>query len=197
VASEQRRLEEAQFYYEQGLEVFQSMDDRRGMAFTLGNLAINAGRESNFSLASEYHERSIELFRDLGDSANLALALANQAETRIQSEEYAAAPPLLVESLRICVDTGSLRNIAQCALVACTLAIRTHRYEEGAVLFGVIERLRAITEMPSVRPGLDQRDDLYTVLMQAFGPVGLSSAALEGRDMTDEQLIDFVSNYGE
>jgi predicted ATPase/DNA-binding SARP family transcriptional activator len=196
VASDESKLTEAHAYYDQSLEAFRAIDDPRGMAFTFGNLAIVAGREGNHSLACEYHESSIGLFREQGDLVNLALALANQAETRLQSEEYALAPALLVESLQIGFETGNLRNVAQCVLVACALAVRQELYEEGAVLVGVLDRLRAVTEMPVVRPGFDRCEDLTASLLARLGPYALSSAATEGSGMTDAQVIETVRRLG-
>lgn len=79
----QRRFAEADALWQQALEIFESLGDRRGQATCLGNLAASASTQGQLKRSIELNVRALKLFRDLrlsGPQARTAYNLALGAE---------------------------------------------------------------------------------------------------------------------
>lgn len=79
----QRRFTEADQQWQQALETFESLGDRRGQATCLGNLAASASTQGKPERSVELNSRALALFRELhlsGPQARTAYNLALSAE---------------------------------------------------------------------------------------------------------------------
>ena len=90
----QKRFAEADQLWQQALEVFEALGDRRGQATCLGNLAASASTQGNLERGVELNSRALALFRELkltGPQARTAynLALAASRDGKLdQAMEY-------------------------------------------------------------------------------------------------------------
>jgi DNA-binding winged helix-turn-helix (wHTH) protein/ATP/maltotriose-dependent transcriptional regulator MalT len=100
------RYEEAEALWSSALEIFESVNDRRGMATSLGNLAAAASVRGLNQRSIELNERALTLFRELdlpGERARTAfnLALIASRQGRLQTAEE-----LLDEAWTLYEQTG-------------------------------------------------------------------------------------------
>lgn len=90
----QKRTAEADQLWQQALEVFEALGDRRGKATCLGNLAASASTQGKLERSVELNARALALFRELkltGPQARTAynLALAASRDGKLgQAMEY-------------------------------------------------------------------------------------------------------------
>ena len=90
----QKRVQEADQLWQQALEVFEALGDRRGQATCLGNLAASASTQGKLERSVELNVRALALFRELkltGPQARTAynLALAASRDGKLdQATEY-------------------------------------------------------------------------------------------------------------
>jgi tetratricopeptide (TPR) repeat protein len=103
----------AQEVFEEGLEIFRALDDRRGVANMLHNMGVVALPQGRDAAAHALHEESLEIFRSLGDRWSIALSLANLGLVALNGGEYGRAHSLLEESLAIRRELGEQQSVAQ------------------------------------------------------------------------------------
>ncbi len=90
----QKRTAEADQLWQQALEVFEALGDRRGQATCLGNLAASASTQGQLERSVELNARALSFFRELrltGPQARTAynLALAATRDGKLdQAKEY-------------------------------------------------------------------------------------------------------------
>lgn len=90
----QKRFVEADQQWQQALETFEALGDRRGQATCLGNLAASASTQGQLERSVELNIRALDLFRELNLPAPLArtaynLALAATRDGKLeQAENY-------------------------------------------------------------------------------------------------------------
>src|SRR6185295_3226636 len=102
------------------------LDDKWGIASSLGNLGIVANDQGDYPLARALHEESLAIRRDLSDKLGVALSLLNLgvvvlAESIRQAQPNKLSPPLFAhaqalyeESLAIRRELADRPGIAEC-----------------------------------------------------------------------------------
>ena len=89
----QKRYAEADLQWQQALDVFEALGDRRGQATCLGNLAASASTQGQLQRSVELNIRALTLFRDLhlsGPQARTAynLALAVNRDGKLEQARH-------------------------------------------------------------------------------------------------------------
>jgi predicted ATPase/Tfp pilus assembly protein PilF len=112
IAEAEGEQEKAIALQERSLEIFQEVDNKRGVAtahLRLGNVSYGQG---NYEEARKGYQKSQLLFRDLGDQRGMAMCLNNLGSIADTLGEYREARWLYRESLAIKWDLGDHRGVA-------------------------------------------------------------------------------------
>jgi len=91
MASRQGDLEAAALRYDQSLECFRRVDDRRGVAMLLNNLGNVARQQGEFERARGLYEQSLEIKRELGERTLVAATLRNLGGLAATQGRYESA----------------------------------------------------------------------------------------------------------
>ena len=99
-------------FHQESLALYQTLDDKRGIAEAFNNLGVQAYYQGNFEEAMPNLQESLKLYRALGDKAGTALVLINLGEVarHLGDQEWAAAR--YSESLTLYRELGDQRWIA-------------------------------------------------------------------------------------
>ena len=98
--------------HEAALALRRRLDDRRGVAASLYNLALAAGEEGDFDRATAFHGEALALRRRLGDRWGTALSLASLGLAAQMQGEDERAVALCQEGLAIARGLDDSRLIA-------------------------------------------------------------------------------------
>jgi len=108
--------------YEESLRLRRELDDRRGTALTLNNLAVVAQLRGDYDRAVALLEESLALFRALGDEWGVALSLLTLGSMAQWQGDLARATTHYEESLALFRALGDTRGIAAALSSLGTLA---------------------------------------------------------------------------
>lgn len=100
--------------YSAALEMFESVDDARGIARCYNNLGIVSVDKGNFIDALRYYEQSLDMHRKLGDEVGTGMCLNNIGEIHRFKGEYELAEELYQESLIGDTERGDRYGQAIC-----------------------------------------------------------------------------------
>jgi predicted ATPase/DNA-binding SARP family transcriptional activator len=135
---------------EEGLDVYRSLGDQRGVARTLSRLGLAAGYQGDLAQGIALHKQCVTIYRELGDGHGLASSLTSLGSLLLMQGDYEQAAALNEESLALYEELGRRDGMP---LSLCNLglaALRQSRYAEALSRFrGGIELAHelAYTEM--------------------------------------------------
>jgi predicted ATPase/DNA-binding SARP family transcriptional activator len=131
---------------EASLTLAREVEDKPGIAHTLGVLGWMAVAQDDYTQAIAWSEESLRLYREIGDKWGIAQALANLGEMRQSEGNYAQATVLYDESLMVCQEAGDKRGIAFVLSMQALLAQHQGDYarvralaEQSLRLFGELK----------------------------------------------------------
>jgi predicted ATPase/DNA-binding CsgD family transcriptional regulator len=189
----------ARTHYAASLRVYRESGDRRGVALTLGNLAVIAEREGKHHEARECLAESLTTARLVGDKRILAAGLNQQVRSALAAKDLPVAVASCVESLQLSVKLQDRRGIAR-ALAGCADVLAAAGRREAALeLRGRAEALldalgvrRSPTEQashawPRSRIRADQESHDAAALVD---PSAVVAARMGRSNLTMEQAID-------
>jgi predicted ATPase len=130
-------------------ELYESCDDRRGVALAVRQQAAAHLRLGSYSQAQMEFEQSLELYRELGDQRMTARGLGYLASLLQVKGEYAQARAVLSDVLRIAQSTGDDRMIPT---IAMNLAETEFALGDGE---GAAARARANLSDPVLQKSCD------------------------------------------
>jgi eukaryotic-like serine/threonine-protein kinase len=108
------KLDDALRNHQQALEIRKKVDDQRGIASTLGQIAQVQDQQGNFNAALATYKEAIEVDRKIGDKTGLARNLMNLGTLYHDHGKYDEALKFTAEALQLYRDTGDELNQAQC-----------------------------------------------------------------------------------
>jgi len=120
--------------HEECLAIRKALDDRMGIAMSLGNLGIVAYFQGDYPLARARQEENVAIARELGDRNKLASALGNLATVAMAQGDLSFAESLLEESLGIVRATGDQASIARTLHNLANVAFDRHDYPSALAL---------------------------------------------------------------
>jgi predicted ATPase/DNA-binding SARP family transcriptional activator/Tfp pilus assembly protein PilF len=116
----------ARTLYKQSYEIFQEIQDRRGVARTLMNLGSLAKEQSEYSAARELYEESLAAWREIGDEQGAAATFGNLGIVAQHQGDYSTAREMYERCLEIRRRIGNGHPLATTLNNLGTLA-----YDEG------------------------------------------------------------------
>jgi non-specific serine/threonine protein kinase len=182
----------ARSFQERSLTLFQKLEDKWGIAFTLTNLGNVSAMQGDYEKARALHGESLRRFREMGDRRGSAYALNNQATLMYRQGDYAAAWENHAESLKIRRELADRRGIAFSLEGIAILAAARQRVERAARLFGAARALRKTIGLP-LAP-VDRADYEHGLALARAGlrEEAFEQAWSEGRAMTWEQAVAYA-----
>jgi tetratricopeptide (TPR) repeat protein len=102
----------SQQMFENSLETYLELNDKRGVAVALNALAVIARDRGKFAAASALFEQCVATWKELGNSTDTARALSNLASVVRLQGDYARAHALYDECLAIFHNAGDSSGIA-------------------------------------------------------------------------------------
>jgi len=178
----------ARHLHEESLALYQSLNDRRGIANALENLGLVTREQGHYAAAQALHEESLAIRRALGDRRGAAISLINLGIVAYGQGDYAAAQALHQESLRIKRALGG-EGIAESLEGLAAVAGAWGEVARAARLLGAADALRAALARP--QPS-DERADQERWIARARATCAADAwhAAWQlGRAMPVEEII--------
>lgn len=185
---------------EEGLAIYEELEDRWGQAIVLRQLGLQAAASSDWAAASHRYGQSMEFFRELGDHHGLGRVLTAAAESAWQQNDNDGAQQLWQEALTLWRNLGSATYTVLCLGGLALVAAAHHDMQKRVSLLGAIAtQLRTLgssrfsafaTMFPTVyRAALDPG----ALIVQAHldDPV-CRDAWKAGRTMSLEEAVSFA-----
>jgi predicted ATPase/transcriptional regulator with XRE-family HTH domain len=98
---------------EESLILYRELEDRKGIAWALNSLGINALNRNEYAKATKLLGESLALRQELGDPWSIAQTLGNFASLAMQQGDYVNAKKYSEESLALFQRAGDPRGIAR------------------------------------------------------------------------------------
>jgi len=102
----------AREYYLQSKRLYESVDDKGGVADELNNIGLVELIQGNFPAAKQILLESLEIRRQIGDRAALPTTLSNLGDICIHEGDYEQAEKFHMEALEVRLDIGNKRGLA-------------------------------------------------------------------------------------
>ena len=102
----------AKAYGEDGLRIYQALDDPAGIGWSYGNLGLIADADEDYDRARDFYERALALFRQIEDRTHTHFMLGNLGLIAHFQGDHRRAAQLLEESLIISRELGNQTSIA-------------------------------------------------------------------------------------
>jgi predicted ATPase/class 3 adenylate cyclase/DNA-binding CsgD family transcriptional regulator len=98
--------------FQESLQIYQGLGDKRGMADSLYRLGSWAGNLGDFAQAWAFYDQSLALSRELGYQQGIVYALCDLGHVCWHRGDYLPARALLEEGLALCRALGQKRRLA-------------------------------------------------------------------------------------
>ena len=99
-------------FHQESLELYQALNDQRGIAEALHNLGVQSYSQGNFEQALPQLQESLKLYRMLGNRLGMAYALISLGEVARYQEDPESATACYEESLTLFRALGDQRWVA-------------------------------------------------------------------------------------
>lgn len=126
---------QARSFFQQTLEIFRELNDKRGIASSWVNLGLVASMQGNHSEARAFYEKALALHREIGNLVGVANALGNLGGVAWEQGEYATARSYYEEELAIRRQLKEPEGIASSLGVLGGLAQLEGEYDRAVALF--------------------------------------------------------------
>ncbi len=177
----------ARTYYEACLDRRRRLDDRRGIASTLGNLGNVALHQGAYTEAQSLYEESLSLFRELKEPRGIANSLQNLGNIAADQSDYATAQRLYEESLRL------FRALEDRQSVANLLSnLGTAAREQGALDYA----RRLFEESLMILQELGAKNGV-AIALQNLGYIALDQRDTSGARSAHEQSLTLFQELGD
>lgn len=173
----------ARHFWEEGLAIWQELDDKEGVAKLLNSLASIALAQGDLATARSLMEESLAAWRELGDKPGIAALLNNLGLVALEQNDYAAAHSFYEEGLALKRGLGDWRGVANSlhglgdvAFAQSDYATARSRYEES------LEAARKLGDKQAIAHLLEAFVFLATVQGQPECALQLAGAAAALRE---------------
>lgn len=147
LAETQGDYHRAQTLHKQALEISRAIEDRLGIARSLGNLGVVAFDRRDDDKAVALLDESLELARESGNDFLIATALNDQGRVAYEQGDLERAESLYRESLGLRRRIGSESDIARTLNNLGGVALQMGNFARAAELFGEsLELYRAVSD---------------------------------------------------
>lgn len=114
VSETMTRLEDAQRYYQESLDIFLQIDDTMGIAGAYTNLANLARRNGNYAHAKELYQASLERFESLNFAWGTAFTMTSLGTLLDELKEHQEAKNLHTRAVALCRSVEHKWGLAFC-----------------------------------------------------------------------------------
>jgi predicted ATPase len=126
----------AHSFLEAGLRLMREVDDKPGIALSLGFLGSLFYRQGRYAEARPRFEESLRIWREMGSYSYSAWSLYTLGYVALRQYEGQHAAALLAESLALCRELGEAHGLARCLAGLAEVAQAAGELERAARLFG-------------------------------------------------------------
>jgi predicted ATPase/DNA-binding CsgD family transcriptional regulator len=185
--------DKAEQLLDKSLALRREVGDPWCIAVTLQNFIALALQRNDYASAGEFAEETIAWFQRAGYQRGVARTLVDLTDIALHDKEYIKANNLLIQSLSYLVQIRDKWSVASVLERLATLASKLGNFERAAKLFGAAESFREMLGMPLQ----GYEDDAYkrevVTVRENLSEITLTQAWARGRDMTLDQVVEFVS----
>lgn len=146
-------------HYQRSLSIQEKLDDERGKAHTLNNIANLLYHQKDYAESLEYHRKSLEIKKQLNDQKGVAVSKNNMASIYRRLGEVDRAVELGQESLQIGEELGiaSVQQDAAQFLYEAYSQMGNHR-----------EALRMHEKFIAMRDSISSKENQQEIMHQQF-----------------------------
>jgi tetratricopeptide (TPR) repeat protein len=174
---------------QEGLALFQALDDMRGVADALDSLGVVAFARNDLAQAVARFETALSLARTLAEPGLAADILGDVAHASLVRGDLARARPAFDETLSLALTLANRNLIAWCVAGFAGLAL-VARDAEGAVrLFAAAAAIRAAGHAPLRASVAARYDGMIAEARAAMDPAAFAAAWTRGQRLTMEEAI--------
>jgi DNA-binding SARP family transcriptional activator/tetratricopeptide (TPR) repeat protein len=192
----QKRLSEAESYFDAALEIFQAEGDVHGEALVLRNAAFVDRLRGNVEIMHARYAEALVKMRYVGDLIGEANILRSIAKFRIDEGDLGEARDMLASALRLCQEANYRRGVAQVASRSAELELLTGQVANARQLLNsVLDTVREIGDR------IGEAHALYGLGMVRRREGRLETAettlahALAIAEQVDDRLIEGQAHY--
>jgi predicted ATPase/DNA-binding XRE family transcriptional regulator len=120
---------------ERSLVQFRELEDKRGLAYTLGSLSFVAIGQGRYDRGSALLEEATSLFLDIGDAWAASALRNNLAAIPLNLGDYERAALIAGEGLALAREVGDNLNGCASLGILATVALTGGEYERATTLF--------------------------------------------------------------
>ncbi len=131
----QGEYERAAILLQEGLALFQKLEDRQGVADSFNNLGLVAWHQGDYERSQAAHEKALVLRRQLRDKRGIAGSLGNLAVVASCQGDYERARALYHESLALFRELKDKQNVALSLNNLGTIVMNQREYGQARGLF--------------------------------------------------------------
>lgn len=102
----------ARSYGEEGLRIYQALEDKAGIGWSYGNLGLIADAGEDYERATDLYERALAIFREIGDETHTHFMLGNLGLIAHLQDDQDRATKLLEEALSTSRELGNQNSVA-------------------------------------------------------------------------------------
>jgi non-specific serine/threonine protein kinase len=182
--------------FEESLERFQAIGDKRGIARVLGSLAEHARGDEDYPRAIDAFEKSLVLLREVKDSHGIADNATNLAYVFYHCGEYERARVLLDESLLLYREVASAYSVAWVLVGWAGIERVQGDPRKAATLMGAANALAAAGG--TLFDPNDQRDreEIEAAIRADLSELEWGQAQDRGGIMSMDEAIAYSVGYG-
>jgi predicted ATPase/DNA-binding CsgD family transcriptional regulator/Tfp pilus assembly protein PilF len=173
--------------FEESLEVWRTVGDKKRIATALSTLGVAAQRQGDYEQATARFEEGLPLLREVGEKQWTAIVLSSLGLTLFYQGNHERARALCEESLALFRDSGDTRGIAS---VLTNLGMMSLEQGDDA------QATRLCEESLSLRREMgDKGGSAHTLLM--LGRVALSGHQYQQGDIYYKDSLAICQDVGE
>ena len=189
---DQARHTDAEAMLLESLTLWTAIDDRSGLAITIGTLGDLARLRGDHAAALPLLEEAVRIARETGDLRTASVILYGQGRAECALGKLDAAEAHLTESLTICRDLGDRENMSNGLDGFAHLAIAKESPSRAAQIWGAAERLREEIGAPLRSFDRANYENALSATRAALGDDAFERAWREGREMTLEDAVQYA-----
>jgi predicted ATPase/class 3 adenylate cyclase/DNA-binding CsgD family transcriptional regulator len=192
LANIQADNDRAEALAEESLALYRVLRDTQGVALSLRQLAVAAGRRGRHAAARSLNEEALALFRKSGDKEGAAWSLFNLAWLAIDHGEYTRGRTLLEESLAMHKELGNKWSIALSLLGLASVLF--YSQDDQALVRALLEESLALLREVGYKEGIADSFILSGQLALSQGDAATANSLAEeslvlNRDIREPQGI--------
>jgi predicted ATPase/Tfp pilus assembly protein PilF len=176
-------------WYQQGLAVFQSLDDNARTASTLHNIGVLKYVQKEYDQARQLHNQSLALRRATNDTSGIAQSLENLGWVALDQNDLPEAKRMFTEALRLSWSIPNHAHIPYCLEGLCDVARAEQQAVWAARLCGAAEKLRATNDDPIQDSDAERYTTMVAAIRAALGDAAFATIKHQGYTAPLEMIV--------